>query len=79
MTICYTPEMNQKKTPFAAMESRPSYYGTHYFVDTALDLKGRGITKESTDKNGVHTYKVTKNAYKKLESEYTIAMCAYLD
>lgn len=79
MTITYTPEMHEKKTPFAAMESRLSWYGKHYYVDTTLELKGRGITKESTDKNGKHTYKVTVNAYKKLESEYTIAMCTYLD
>lgn len=78
MTITYTPEMNQKKTPFAAMESRMSFYGTHYYVDTALEIKGRGITKISTN-SGKHTYKVTVNAYKKLESEYTIAMCSYLD
>ena len=41
---CYTPEMGQRK-PEVKMEASLSYYGKHYFVDTPLELKGRGITE----------------------------------
>lgn len=41
---CYTPEMGQRK-PEVRMEASLSYYGKHYFVDTPLELKGRGITE----------------------------------
>ena len=41
---CYTPEMGQRK-PEVKMEASLAYYGKHYFVDTPLELKGRGITE----------------------------------
>ena len=42
---CYTPEMGQRK-PDVKLEARLSHYGNHYIVDTPLELKGRGITKQ---------------------------------
>lgn len=82
----YTPEMNQRK-PATKMEASLSYYGTHYFVDTPLELKGRGITEipanwaPGTDKaaEGWRTYQVTKRAFEKLKAEHSISMACYLD
>ena len=87
MTVLYCPEMGQAK-PAALFEARLSYYGTHYYVDTPCTLKGRGITEEEPrhwkpgsqkDLEGWKTYRLTKNAYKKLEAEHTIIMEEHLD
>ena len=86
-TYIYTPEMGEKK-PVCQMEASLSHYGHHYFVDTPLELKGRGITKlpdpcwnEGSKKQleGWKSYQVTTRAYRKLEEQYTISMVSYLD
>lgn len=85
----YTPEMGQQK-PECQMEASLAYYGKHYFVDTPIELKGRGITLlrkyEEKDfctpgnhKVGWHEYCVTKKAFEKLKAEYSISMERLLD
>lgn len=85
----YTPEMGQQK-PECQMEAQLSYYGKHYFVDTPLKLKGRGITlvKQYEEKDfcapgnhrvGWYGYRVTKNAFEKLKKQYSISMERLLD
>lgn len=85
----YTPEMGQQK-PECQMEASLAYYGKHYFVDTPLKLKGRGITLlrqyEEKDfctpgnrKVGWYEYRVTKKAFEKLKTEYSISMECLLD
>ena len=39
----YTPEMGGAK-PDCQMEASRGYYGGHWFIDTPLEIKGRGIT-----------------------------------
>lgn len=83
----YTPEMGQKKPEGCQMEASRAYYGKHYFVDTPLELKGRGITEiEAHWGAGCRkqienwkTYRVTKNAFEKLKTQYTISMKCCLD
>ncbi len=85
----YTPEMGQQK-PECQIEAQLSYYGKHYFVDTPLKLKGRGITlvKQYEEKDfcapgnhrvGWYGYRVTKNAFEKLKKQYSISMERLLD
>lgn len=85
----YTPEMGQQK-PNCQMEASLSYYGKHYFVDTPIELKGRGITlvKQYTEKDfvnqnnnrvGWYEYQVTKLAFEKLKEKYSISMEQNLD
>jgi hypothetical protein len=85
----YTPEMGGQK-PDCQMEARLSHYGKHYFVDTPLNLKGRGITLVKKYKKedfmnhddhrvGWNEYRVTKKAFLKLKEEYSISMENYLD
>ena len=88
-TYCYTPEMGQQK-PDCQMEASRAYYGKHFFIDTPLNLKGRGITfiktyspKDFTNPNnqkiGWNEYKVTNLAFEKLQEQYTISMKCCLD
>ena len=88
-TYTYTPEMGQKK-PVCQMEASRSYYGKHMYIDTPLELKGRGITflkkyesKELTAygqyKVGWNHYQVTNRAFEKLKEQYTISMECLLD
>lgn len=86
-TYCYTPEMG-KSQPECQMEATRAYYGKHYYIDTPLDLKGRGIKflKQykpgdllTSRKNGWNHYQVTDLAFKKLEGQYTISMECLLD
>ena len=85
----YTPEMGQQK-PECQMEASLAYYGKHYFVDTPIELKGRGIMLlrqyEEKDfctpgdhKVGWYEYCVTKKAFEKLKAEYSISMERLLD
>lgn len=85
----YTPEMGQQK-PECQMEASLAYYGKHYFVDTPIELKGRGITLlrkyEEKDfctpgnhKVGWYEHCVTKKAFEKLKAEYSISMERLLD
>jgi len=85
----YYPEMGERK-PAARMEARLGHYGKHYYVDTAEELKGRGIeyrrtytaadlTKAGQYKVGWHSYKVTTRAFEKLKAQYAIAYEMLLD
>lgn len=86
---CYTPEMGQRK-PDCQMEASRGYYGKHWYIDTSLSLKGRGITflKKYTDNDfympgnyrvGWNEYRVTDRAFDKLKEQYTISQRCYLD
>ena len=86
-TYTYTPEMGQKKSEGCQIEAQHSYYGGHYFIDTPLELKGRGITQidahwvdgcEKQIKNR-KCYRVTKKAFEKLKEQYAISMECCLD
>lgn len=88
-TYRYTPEMGESK-PECQMEARRAYYGKHYFIDTPLTLKGRGITfiktyapgelmESGRYKTGWNHYQVTERAYGLLEEKYTISRECLLD
>lgn len=75
----YYPEMGDQK-PECQIEAQMSYYGKHYHLKTALELKGRGITKDTGDYgDNLNRYTVTKLAYEKLEKLYTISYRCLLD
>lgn len=61
------------------IQARISHYGTHYYIDTTLDLKGRGITLLETERDGNKKYRVTLKAFEKLESQYNISTKNLLD
>lgn len=85
----YTPEMGDSK-PICQIEAQLAYYGKHYYLDTPLDLNGRGIrfqkrykASDFTDANdrrvGWNQYYVTKRAFEKLKETYSVSMETYLD
>ena len=76
--------------PDCQMEASRGYYGGHWFIDTPLEIKGRGITflKKYTDKDfctlghyrvGWNEYRVTNKAFDKLKEQYTISQEVCLD
>ena len=84
----YTPEMGESEPEAIQMTASLSYYGKHYHIDTPLELKGRGITKndpphwcEGTRKarENWQSYTVTKRAFEKLKTQYVIGMECRLD
>ena len=82
----YYPELGERK-PEVKMEASLGYSGSHYAVDTPLDLKGRGITLLDAswvpgcqkEVEGWKSYRVTKKAFEKLKAQYPIAMERLLD
>lgn len=86
----YCPEMGQKK-PIGEMEARLTYNASHWIVTTPLELKGRGITHESTytkdtivggennPKIGWKVYRVTKAAFETLKTKHAIVKESLLD
>ena len=75
--IVYT-EMGQ--TTNAEIEYQVSY-GGGYYVNTALELKGRGIKLTgdgSNHKRGLKSYRVTELALEKLKENYSTAYMANL-
>ncbi len=82
----YYPELGDRK-PEVKMEASLGHYGTHYYVDTPLDLKGRGIVRVGTswvpgcqkDVEGWKSYRVTLKAFEKLKKQYPISMECLLD
>ena len=84
----YTPEMGGQK-PDCQMEASKGYYGKHWFIDTPLELKGRGIEfiKKYQEKDfcskdhraGWNEYRVTNRAFEKLQEQYTISQELFLD
>lgn len=86
-TYTFTPEMGQSR-PECQMEASRAYYGKHMYIDTPLELKGRGITflKQykpgdlyDSRKDGWNLYQVTNLAFEKLKKQYTISMECFLD
>lgn len=85
---CYTPEMGGQK-PDCQMEASRGYYGKHWFIDTPLELKGRGIEliKKYQEKDfcskdhrvGWNEYRVTNRAFEKLKEKYSISQECLLD
>lgn len=85
---CYTPEMGGQK-PDCQMEASRGYYGKHWFIDTPLELKGRGIEliKKYQEKDfcskdhrvGWNEYRVTNRAFEKLKEQHTISQELLLD
>lgn len=85
---CYTPEMGGQK-PDCQMEASRGYYGKHWFIDTTLELKGRGIEliKKYQEKDfcskdhrvGWNEYRVTNRAFEKLKEKYSISQECLLD
>ncbi len=87
---CYTPEMGQEKPEKCQIEASLTYYRKHYFLDTPLHLKGRGIVfikpytaKELTQsgkyKTGWNEYRVTMKTFEKLKEQYAISIKSCLD
>lgn len=75
----YTLELNRHK-PDCQMHARLGHYGTHYYIDTLLDLKGRRITLLNTSQeDNSKKYQVTLKAFEKLKTQYTISMECLLD
>lgn len=87
-TYIYTPEMGHQK-PECQIEAQRSYYGKHFYLDTPLQLKGRGITfiKKYSEKDfiksdhriGWNEYKVTELAFEKIKKSYSVSMKSFLD
>lgn len=86
----YTPEMGQQKPEGCQIEAHRAYYGGHVFIDTPLELKGRGIrlvktykpgdlTSSGQYKSGWNTYEVTNRAYDLLKTRYAISWESCLD
>lgn len=87
-TYTYTPEMGQREPEGCQMEAYRSYYSNHFFIDTPLTLKGRGIKfirqykpgdLLTSKKDGWNEYQVTELAFEKLKGQYAIAMERCLD
>ena len=93
-TFNYCPEMNETKPhhKFYDGEVQASYNYKYQYIVTPLELKGRGITFEqkidpknyhSIDrikyKIGWNQYKVTNNAFNKLEEKYKFVRETLLD
>lgn len=74
----YWPEMKERKVN-AQIEASLCYGGKHYNIYTKLKLKGRGITQRDTGRSGVNCYRVTWNAFDKLQQQYSISMERLLD
>ncbi len=68
----YYPEMGEAK-PVAQIEARLSHYGKHWFLTTALTLKGRGISPETTSRPGMNRYKVTEKAFEQICKQYAVS------
>ena len=89
-TYVYAPEMGQQKPEGCQIEAHRAYYGGHVFIDTPLELKGRGIrflkmykpgdlTGSGQYKSGWNTYEVTNRAYDQLKTRYAISWESCLD
>lgn len=80
MMNVYHPELNEK--PIDAEITAGTYYDyaardTRFKVETSIELKGRGIRKETY--GGRTFYKITKKAMEKLQNIYNVNLVAYLD
>lgn len=77
----YYPEMEQARPVNMVGEISRAHYGQHYFVNTDLELKGRGIkmTDISHSDRYSFTYKVTNRAMNILEKDHDFSMELLLD
>lgn len=93
-TFNYCPEMKQVKPhhKFYDGEVHASYDWKYQYIDTPLELKGRGITfirkidknnyinpSKMAYKHGWNEYKLTKLAFEKLEAKYKFVREELLD
>lgn len=93
-TYAYYPEMHQAKPhhKFYDGEVQASYDYKYQYITTPLELKGRGITfighidpkkynnpERIEYKKGWNEYKVTLNAFNKLEEKYKFVRETLLD
>ena len=82
----YCPELQERK-PVTKMEADLAYGGGHYFIATPYELKGRGIKKirqswskgSRKDLENWFSYLVTRKAYEKLKTQYSITKRCFLD
>ena len=70
--------MGQEKPEGCQMAATLAYYGKHVFIDTELEIKGRGITLLE-QRDFLKRYQVTNLAFEKLKKQYTISMERCLD
>ena len=88
--LSYCPEMGEKKPENVQGRVSLGHYGKHYFLDTPLDLKGRGIeflrkykpadlTPQGQYKVGWNQYKVTLRAMEQLAALYNFSRESVLD
>ena len=69
------------------MDADLAYGGGHYFIATPYELKGRGIKKirqswskgSRKDLENWFSYLVTRKAYEKLKTQYSITKRCFLD
>ena len=93
-TYAYYPEMKESKPhhKFYDGEVKASYDWKYMYIETPLELKGRGIklievidpakyihAEKYAYKKGWFEYKVTRLAYEKLEAKYKFVREALLD
>ena len=93
-TFNYTPEMHEVKPhhKFYDGEVQASYNWKYQYITTPLELKGRGITHQGiieaknyhtperiAYKLGWNEYRVTNNAFDKLEQKYKFVRETLLD
>ena len=85
----YYPEMGEAE-PNSNGRARLAHYGKHYFIDTRLELHGRGVeflgtataedlTEAAQHRVGEHQYKVTLKAFDKLKEQYDFSNEILLD
>jgi hypothetical protein len=80
-TTHITPELGQKVPANTQIEFRVGYSGK-YYLTTALELKGRGISLSAdgaNHKRGLCSYFATDKAMAKLEAEYICTYISHLD
>lgn len=86
----YYPEMGEAKPADVQGNITLAHSGKNWFIETPLDLKGRGIlfeqvlkaenlTERGQYKAGWAVYRVTRAAMDKLATEYNFAREALLD
>lgn len=86
--IGYYSEMGEKRPAAATIDATLSHTGKHWFLKTALTLKGRGVSllrtlqakdlvPQAQHKVGWHEYKVTDAAFEAIKTEHCVA-CEFL-
>ena len=84
MIIGYRSEMGEAR-PAGDMEASLSHSGNHWYVQTSLGLKGRGIRHIQTltseiltlvgqRKVGWNEYKITESAMDRLQTQYAVTV-----